>query len=364
MTQTQGHITVSASVPGEDEAQAIFGIPIYQRGIQPVWIEIQNESTNRIRFAPTSVDHDYFSPLEVAYMHRKGFSKQARSEMERRFYRSAMPRQIPAGETRSGYVFTHASPGTKSFDVEIFSANEDQTFAFFIAMPGFTPDYKSVRFDALYDHSEIRDYAASDVRTALDGLPWFSMDQSGSEAGLPVGIVIIAPGIDLLKVLLRAGWNESAKAQDVKQTANAQYLFGRVPDAVFRNQRQGNRERNKLNLWLAPVKIDGKAVWLAQLIHFIGQKTPLEQAIFGARIDPDVDDGSDYLMQNIWYSQSLERVGWLAGEGAVSVESARFDFNSLEYFSDGYRTILWLSPEPISMLETRHMDLDDPPLNR
>ena len=361
VTQTQGDITVSASVPGEDEAQAIFGIPIYKRGIQPVWLEIENNSKERIRFAPTGMDRNYFSPLEVAYMHRKGFSRKAKVQMDQRFYESAIPRQIPAGESRSGYVFTHARPGTKSFDVDIFSAGEDQNFVFFISVPGFIPDHEAIEFDSLYESSEVRDYALSDMRAGFGGLPWFSTNQSGEQQGLPVGIVIVAPGIDVLKTLLRAGWYESPKMQDKEQLAEAHYLFGRIPDAVFRLKLKGGRERTELNLWLSPVQIEGESVWLAQLIHFIGQRTQLEQVIFGARVDPDVDDGRDYLMQNVWYSQSLEQVGWLAGSGAISIESARFDFNSLEYFSDGFRTVLWLSGEPVSLLETRRADLDDQP---
>jgi hypothetical protein len=36
VTQTQGDFTVSASVPGREEAAAIFGVPLYKRGIQPL----------------------------------------------------------------------------------------------------------------------------------------------------------------------------------------------------------------------------------------------------------------------------------------------------------------------------------------
>jgi len=100
LTQTEGDIQISASVPGQEEAHAIFGVPLYKRGIQPVWLEIVNNSPHRVRFAPTGLDREYFSPLEVAYMHRKGFTKEARAQMDRRFHDSALPRQIPAGETR------------------------------------------------------------------------------------------------------------------------------------------------------------------------------------------------------------------------------------------------------------------------
>jgi len=148
--QSEGDISISVSVPDTDEAKAIFGVPIYKRGIQPVWLEIVNNSPERLRFAPTSLDPIYFSPLEVSYMHRKGFSKEARAQMDRRFHDSAMPRQIPAGETRSGYVFTHASPGTKSFTIDLFSAGTDYSFAFFVTVPGFVPDHAEIDFKTLY----------------------------------------------------------------------------------------------------------------------------------------------------------------------------------------------------------------------
>ena len=364
VSETKGKITISASVPGEDEAQAIFGIPIYDRGIQPVWLNIENNSEARVRFAPTGVDPGYFSPLEVAYMHRKGFTKEALRQMDERFYRSAMPRHIPAGESRSGYVFTHASPGTKAFNVDIFSGGVDENFAFFISVPGFVPDHQTVDFDTLYDRSQIHDYDLAGLRAGLEDLPWFSTNQSGEQQGLPLGIVIVAQGIDVLKALLRAGWHESPEIQDEDKLAKAHYLFGRTPDAVFRNQRGGSRERNELNLWLAPMLIEGKEVWLAQIVHFVGRKTQLEQAFFGARVDPDVDDGRNYLLQTAWYAQSLEQVGWMAGSGPVSIESARYDFNSLEYFTDGYRLIVWLSGEPVSLLETRSTVIYDPPFSR
>ena len=364
VSKTKGRITIWASVPGEDEAQAIFGIPIYDRGIQPVWLKIENNSEARVRFAPTGVDRDYFSPLEVAYMHRKGFTKEALRQMNQRFYHSALPRYIPAGESRSGYVFTHASPGTKAFNVDIFSGLEDESFAFFVSVPGFVPDHQSVDFDKLYDRSKIHDYDLAGLRTGLEDLPRNSTNQSGEQQGLPLGIVIVAQGIDVLKALLRAGWYESPKIHDADQLAKAHYLFGRTPDAVFRNQGSGSRERNELNLWLAPMLIEGKEVWLAQIVHFIGRKTQLEQAFFGARVDPDVDDGRNYLLQTAWYAQSLEQVGWMAGSGAVSIESARYDFNSLEYFTDGYRLIIWLSGEPVSLLETKIAVIDDPPFRR
>jgi hypothetical protein len=361
ITQIDGHIRVSVSVPGSDEAKAIFGVPVYKRGVQPVWLEIVNNSQDRIRFVPTGLDPVYFSPLEVSYMHRKGFSKEARAQMDKRFHYSAMPRQIPAGETRSGYVFTHTSPGTKSFNIDLIGVNSDYSFAFFVTVPGFVPDHAEVDFKSLYAPEEVNDYDLESFRASLADLPFKTTDQSGQQPGLPIGSIIVGNGIDVLKALLRAGWYEASAVRDTDQLAKAQYLFGRPPDAVFRIKRNSKSDRNELSLWMAPLLVDGESVWLAQITHFIGQKTQLEQVIFGARFDPDIDNGRNYLLQNLWYSQSLRQSAWLARSEATSIQNARTDFNGSEYFTDGHIHLAWLSGQPVSLLETRSLDWDNPP---
>ena len=56
--QQQNDFVVRASVPSENEAQQLFGIPIYQRGIQPVWLEITNNSASRARLILSSIDQN------------------------------------------------------------------------------------------------------------------------------------------------------------------------------------------------------------------------------------------------------------------------------------------------------------------
>ena len=101
-TQSMGSVTVTASVPSPGQAEEIFAIPVYDRGIQPVWLSIENRGSNRIRYIPTGTDPEYFSPLEVAYMHRKKYSKEGLKQLEMRMYDLAVPRFIPPGETGEG----------------------------------------------------------------------------------------------------------------------------------------------------------------------------------------------------------------------------------------------------------------------
>ena len=363
ITESQGDITVSTSVPSEEETTSIFGVPLYDRGIQPVWLEIVNNSEQPIRFAPSSVDREYYSPLEVSYVHRKGFSKEARAAMDKRFHQAAMPRRIPAGETRSGYVFTHARPGTKSYNVDVYSMAQDYTFAFFVAVPGFVPDHNEVNFADLYTEAERQDFSETEFRHYLTEKPLITTSEDGQD-GLPVNILMVGDGLDILKSLLRAGWYEQPSTRHIADPETAHYMFGRLPDAVFRIQRSNQRERNELYTWLSPIQMDGKPVWVARVAHFIGQKTQIEEVLFGTRIDPDINEGRSYFVQNMWYSQNLKRLAWLRVNEAVTIEKPGTSFEGIEYFSDGYVSIVWLSGEPVSLIETVRELWDPPPFQR
>ena len=47
-----GMISVRASVPSDEEARKLFGVPLHKRGIQAVWLSITNNSDKRARLAP------------------------------------------------------------------------------------------------------------------------------------------------------------------------------------------------------------------------------------------------------------------------------------------------------------------------
>lgn len=360
IVQSENGLTVSTSVPTEDETRRLFGVPLYNRGIQPVWIKVENQSDEHVRFALSSIDRDYFSPLEVAYIHKKGFSKKARTDMERRFYETGMPRHIPAGETRSGYVFTHASPGTKSFNVDLYGNGSDHNFAFFVTVPGFVPDHQEVNFKNLYSHDELLNYDLSGFRNALMEQQWTTYSETG-QPGLPISLVIVGNGLDTLKALLRAGWYEQPSVREIADKSKAHFMFGRLPDASFGIKRSDKSERNELYLWQSPIRVNGMPVWMARVTHFIGQKTQIQQVLFGARIDPDLDEGRNYFMQNMWYSQCLDQLAWQKIIDPITVEERRTDFAGTEYFTDGYMVIAWLSGDPVSLVDTKRVNWDTAP---
>jgi hypothetical protein len=360
-SQTIGHFTVTAAVPGADENQAIFGLPLYEHGIQPVWLEIQNRGDEQVRFAPVSVDRDYYSPLEVSFTLRKGFSASAREEMDQRFHELAITRTVDPGETISGFVFTHLSPGTKSFNVDLFGGETQQNFAFFIDVPGFVPDHSKVNFETLYSQDEIQNLDAQGLRDAINSMPCCTDDADHQADGLPINVVIIGKGLDVLRALLRADWYESHAGSQTRsgEGKSANYLYGRPPDAVFRIGRDNGKARNELQVWLSPLQIDGDSVWLGQVANLIGQDGKTGT---GFLLDPDLDDARGFLMENMWYSQGLQGYAWIKSSAPISSQQAQSDFQGHAYYSDGYRAVLWLSGIPVSLLKTSIINWDEAPL--
>ncbi|MDJ0849765.1 MAG: LssY C-terminal domain-containing protein [Myxococcota bacterium] len=360
-TQREGTLQVTAAVPDREESKRLFGIDVYARGIQPIWLEVENRGRERVRFAPVGTDPLYFSPLEVAYMHRSQFSKQGHLDMEARFHEIAMPRQIWPGETRSGFVFTHVEPGTKAFNVDLFSSGgQDSGFTFFIEVPGFLPDHAEIDFEGLYEPGEIEDFDVAGFRAALDGFGCCATDQEGTQQGLPLNVVFVGEGNDVLQALLRAGWYERTRAVQAEVVAREQHFRGRPPDAVFRRKR-GRSDRNELRAWLAPARVNGKPVWVAQITHYIGRRTELGRALLDPRLDPDLDDARFYVLQNLWYSQGLDRFAWQNTGRAVDIDEGSSDWKGVAYFTDGFRVVMWPSGPPVSLLETVQLDWSEPP---
>jgi hypothetical protein len=333
---------------------------MYDRGVQPVWLEVQNRGDTDLRYAPVGTDPDYVPPFEVAYTHKSGFSGMARQEMQKYLHSNSMPRSIDAGEMDSGFVFTQARPGTKGVNIDLFGpeADDSYSFVFFIPVPGFVADHAQVNFEALYSPADMPSYDLAGLRQALARLPCCSSDRSGAREGDPLNLFLVGDGDDVLQALLRAGWFERIAEERGRSdsSAEAAYLFGRTADAVFRKLRPGTDQRtSELRLWKAPMQLDGQSVWVGDVLHFLpGPEGPIG-------LDPDLDYARDFFLQNLWYSQGLAKFAWLRGSNVVSIDEPKKDVMGAEYFTDGYRIVMWPSGSPVSLLETDYVSWDNPP---
>jgi len=102
-----------------------------------------------------------------------------------------------------------------------------------------------------------------------------------------------------------------------------------------------------MRLWRAPVNFNGTPAWAGQTSRDIGVRLTT-RTIATHKIDPDVDDARWYLMQEMFYSQSLRRFAFAMGVGAAPPDNPRVNFTGDPYWTDGLRLVMWLSNEPVN----------------
>ena len=352
-TQSSGQVQVMASVASPEETETIFGLPLYNQGIQPIWLEVTNDSDALARYAPVSTDRYYFPPYEVAYKNRHGYDKETRAVMEKRMSALSMPRYIKPGETRSGFVFTHLKKGAKDFNVDLFSLGRSYHFTYLLRVPGFVPDYANVDFDSIYDPDEVISVDDEELYQAIKDLPCCSVDASNEPTDGVINFALVGEGGSLLRGLLRSHWEEVSATEAAQESPR--FMFGRKQDATLRYQSSVDDGYYEMRVWLAPFKYGDEFVWIGQTQHFYSLIGKL--VVF----DPDIDNARDFLIQNVMYGQALEKFAWVSGSEVVPAETFFRNLTRPEFFTDGHRVALWLTAEPYSMVEIDTLDWDNPP---
>lgn len=361
-TQSSDIFEIKASVPSAAEARDLFGIDVYDRDVQPIWLQITNLDSSQARVVISSIDDKYFPPAEVAYFFRKKFSKQGWMDLEQRLFSVSLPRFIKPGETASGFVFTNLSEGTKSFNLDIFQGTippSFEQFTFFLRVPGFLPDYAEARLGEFYAADELIHVDTPGLAAALRAMACCTSNQDGSQRGRPVDLYIVSEPFDLLRALLQAGWSETPSGRDATSAESAFYFLNRPADGVFRKPRNRTSDRSELDLWKTALMVDGKPVWAAQLRHAIGQRFALGERLFGVRLDPDTNEARNYVLQDFWYTQSLDQWASVATGLVQSQAEPAQDFLGNPWFAtDGLQMVLWISPEPVAMNEVSYIQLN------
>lgn len=361
-TQTENNITVSASVPSGSETKALFGQNLYRKGIQPVWLEIQNNSGESVSFLPVGLDPAYYTPIEVANSDMDvSENADLNPLINRQYLEKHLGNYIPAGETRSGFVFSRLDEGTKSFNVDIVGDTVQAFFTFFVPVPGLNVDHYQVDLKALYPEAQTVEYSSSELVGLLESFPCCVENKKGTDTGDPLNIAVIGRPRDVYYAFIRAGWDETEAINKSSlwktfksfvggseyrySPVSSLYVFDRPQDVAFQKARANIHERNHLRLWLAPGKFEGKNVWIGQISRDIGVRFT-RKTITTHKIDPDVDETREYLLENLAYHQSLAKMAYVKGVGEVPIESPRGNLTGDPWFTDGYRLVIWVDSGP------------------
>ena len=105
-TAQQDGVTVQVAIPTEDEAAQHFGVPLAERGLQPIWLSITNASDVDFWLLPIAIDPDYYSADEAALVTGVKLTAEQKAAATRRFREEALPFFLRAGSTNAGFART------------------------------------------------------------------------------------------------------------------------------------------------------------------------------------------------------------------------------------------------------------------
>jgi len=398
-TQSDARAEATVAVLTAAESRSLFGVDLARRGIQPVFLRITNRSAGSLRLQLVDLDPRYFTPLEAAALSHFSVlrrlsafgamgwlflpllllvpaklitARSANSRMDELFRdRGFRLGPIAAGATAEGFIFASLDLGTKLVRVRLNTIGgvdstaalaHDETvsdFAFTVPVPGITADYHARDFATLCPPAAVDSCTLAELVTRLESLPAATSDAGGTRWGDPVNLVVIAEFARLLGDF--AGrWDESETIslatcwKTVKafllgssyrySPVSPLHLFGRPQDIALQRIRGSINERLHLRLWLTPLEFEGRPVWVGQVSRDIGVRfTTRAWNLTTHRIDPDVDEARDYVIEDLLRTGRVAAAGYVGGVGACERSAPRRNLTGDPYFTDGQRAVILLA---------------------
>jgi hypothetical protein len=123
---TQGEVRVSAAALSANESAAVYGSPLADKLIQPVWIEVENNEDVPYWLMFAGLDPNFFPASEAAEAMAAGGSNRKLEELDRRFSELAFRNPVPPGATVSGFVLTNLNEGVKLLQIDSQVIYSDQ----------------------------------------------------------------------------------------------------------------------------------------------------------------------------------------------------------------------------------------------
>jgi hypothetical protein len=378
-TMTIGPVRVSVAALSPQESRALFGVDLALDGIQPVWLEVENGDTLPLFYLRAGTDPEWFSPYEVYWVNRLRAPRSANREMEGRFYQLHFQNPVLPGQTHSGFIFTRLDEGVKALDLDLVGLGQvAYNFTLSVQVPGFQADYVRVDFEALsHPDSLVVLETAEELQQALSRLPCCCTNRAGDKLGDPLNIVLVGNHVDMFAALIRRGWHptEQTHRRAIWRTIRSfvlrsryryspvspLYVFGRRQDIAAQKARGTIHLRNHARFWLTPLSFQGNNVWVGQISRDIGVRFILGFPPTTHKIDPDVDEARNGLIQDLAYSQALAGFAYVSGVGAAPRDEPRNNLTGDSYFTDGLRAVLFFGPRPHTLEEVEFFDWERPP---
>lgn len=383
VVQTDDELTVTVSVLDDRESERFFGVPLARRGIQPVWLQIANRGSQPYRLRLARLDPGYYTPLEAAMVNHFAIgtrllsfglmawfflpvllllpfkllgTRAANQRMNAFFQEHGIGSGlIRPGQELAGFVFTAHDAGTKQVCVQLVGSSGVKEFSFSIPIPGLKVDYLRKRFEQVSNPAETVDCDEDELRKRLVALPRSTTNRRGTVEGDPLNLVVIGE-LETILDGFGARWDETEIIslgscwRTLKafllglryrySPVSSLYVAGRNQDVALQRARQTINERLHLRLWITPMRFEGKPVWIGQISRDIGVRFTLKTwNLTTHKIDPNVDEARDYVIDDLMEAGRVSRVAFVRGAGAAERTSPSRNLTGDPYFTDGLRAV-------------------------
>ncbi|MBN3756511.1 hypothetical protein G3N95_26490 [Paraburkholderia sp. Tr-20389] len=351
VTATSHGVRVSAAVLGTDDSKRMIGADLDAIGIQPVWIEVVNETSQSLWLLRSGTDPRYFSPREVAWSMHAMLGGATNERMDEYFDKLGFKNPIPPGATHAGMLFTNPDRGTKLCNIDLFADRTLIPFSLFLPVPddAGNPLYEETQFH--YPDSDITNYDdLASLRTALERMPCCATDASGANQGDPLNAVFVGTLDNIGAAFVRRGYHGNKRDFDL-----AQRLYGRGPDVVLRKQAPKRAPATWIRVWLTPIQFRKEPVYVAQIGRPVGGRF-VSNSGASLTLQADVDEARNLLIQDMMYSGGLERLGFVYGVGPAPPSHPRTTLDSASYHTDGLRIVLFVATRPLKLSDVEFLD--------
>jgi hypothetical protein len=386
---------VALAVLDSKQSRQRFGVEMVRRGVQPVWVRVENRTKEPMRLHVVGLDPNYYTALEAAGLCRFSFRRQltafgavgwlflpllalvplkvvtalrANRRIDRTFRREAFRlRPIPPGGSAEGFVFTTADLGTKELHVQLVGSGTEERagqtveFVFTVEVPGFEADHHTRDLDTLASGQEPIECDRQQLFQRVVAMPAAVTNRRGTRQGDPVNLVVAGTYQGILSAF-GGRWDETETisiascwrtfqafllgSQYRYSPVSPLYLFGRSQDIALQRIRHSIHERLHLRLWMSPLRFRGYPVWVGQVSRDIGVRfTSRTWNLTTHRIDPDVDESRDYVIQDLLEAGRIEAAIYMGGVGECTHDAPRHNLTGDPYFTDGRRAAILLSPK-------------------
>jgi len=345
-TIAEDGIRISATVPNLKESRAIFCIDLEKKGVQPLWLEIENNTDRQIYFLPTGLDPEYFTPREISFGYHRLFSKTANRQIDEHIDSLGFRNLINPHSTSSGFVFTNPDEESKLVTLDLIGREWTKSFTLIVPTQNtsFTEDHYERILRMIVSSELIEAKDESQLRELLEKLPCCTSSKDGVQSE-PLNIVIIGKIQDISPAFARRNYRYTP--------VSPRYVFQRPQDiSVSKRDRWVAAQPHVLRAWLTKIRYRNKPVWIGQVSTPLGGRFAHATAEGNdAYIEPFVDEARNDLIQDIIYSQSLVKLGFVKGVGRVMASTPRKISGGATYHTDGLRAVLMFERRPVSLSE-------------